>query len=85
MKGTNITRRKSESSAQAIQINQSTRVFWPSRPLLSGAPATTGADAPDCVLAAVEWARKEQLKLLPLCPFAKAIFDRDASLRDVLP
>jgi len=37
------------------------------------------------VLAAVEWARKEKVKLLPLCPFAKAIFDRDPSLHDVLP
>ena len=36
------------------------------------------------VEAAVAWARAEQLKVIPLCPFAKATFERDASLRDVL-
>ena len=34
-------------------------------------------------LAAVDWARKSGVKLLPLCPFAKAVFDRDPSLADV--
>ncbi len=32
----------------------------------------------------VEWARKAGVKLVPVCPFAKAIIDRDASLQDVL-
>jgi len=32
----------------------------------------------------VEKAREEGLKIMPLCPFAKAMFDRDAGLRDVL-
>ena len=36
------------------------------------------------VEAAVAWARAEQLKVIPLCPFAKATFERDESLRDVL-
>jgi predicted GNAT family acetyltransferase len=36
------------------------------------------------VEAAVAWARAEQLKVIPLCPFAKAMFQRDASLQDVL-
>lgn len=36
------------------------------------------------VLAAVEWARSEQLKIIPLCPFAKSVFMRDPSLHDVL-
>jgi predicted GNAT family acetyltransferase len=36
------------------------------------------------VEAAVVWARAEGLKVIPLCPFAKATFERDASLRDVL-
>jgi len=35
-------------------------------------------------LAAVEWARKSGVKLIPVCPFAKAVFDRDPSLHDVL-
>jgi hypothetical protein len=35
-------------------------------------------------LAAVDWARKSGVKLLPVCPFAKAVFDRDPSLHDVL-
>jgi uncharacterized protein len=34
-------------------------------------------------LAAADWARKAGVKLLPLCPFAKAVFDRDPSLADV--
>ncbi|MFZ4263682.1 GNAT family N-acetyltransferase [Sphingobacterium sp. HJSM2_6] len=33
---------------------------------------------------AVEFARLNQLKILPLCPFAKASFDRDVNIRDVL-
>ncbi|MBL8914155.1 MAG: N-acetyltransferase [Archangium sp.] len=34
--------------------------------------------------AAVEWARKENQKFIPVCPFAKAQFDKDASIGDVL-
>ncbi len=34
--------------------------------------------------AAVAFARKKQLKILPLCPFAKSVFDKHASIRDVL-
>jgi uncharacterized protein len=33
---------------------------------------------------AVEWARATNTKIIPLCPFAKSVFDRDESLRDVL-
>jgi hypothetical protein len=36
------------------------------------------------VLAAVEYARKNNLKILPLCPFAKATFDRTPEIHDVL-
>ena len=35
-------------------------------------------------LAAVEWARASGIKIHPVCPFAKAVFDRDPALRDVL-
>jgi predicted GNAT family acetyltransferase len=35
-------------------------------------------------LAAVAWARKSGVKLVPLCPFAKAVFDSDPTLHDVL-
>ena len=35
------------------------------------------------VLQAVEFAREKGIKILPLCPFAKAAFDRDASIQDV--
>lgn len=35
------------------------------------------------VRAAVEWARKENLKLLPLCPFAKSVFDKTPDYGDV--
>ena len=34
--------------------------------------------------ALVDWARQSRTKVIPLCPFAKAQFDKDASLRDVL-
>lgn len=36
------------------------------------------------VLAAVDYARKNNLKILPLCPFAKATFDRTPEIHDVL-
>lgn len=36
------------------------------------------------LLETVDFARKNQLKILPLCPFAKRIFDRDAGISDVL-
>ncbi|WP_419868578.1 GNAT family N-acetyltransferase [Chryseobacterium sp. CT-SW4] len=38
----------------------------------------------EMLLAAVEFARKEDKKIIPLCPFAKASFQKDASLQDVL-
>lgn len=35
--------------------------------------------------AAVAWARQEKLKIVPLCPFAKSVFDkRHAEYEDVL-
>jgi len=36
------------------------------------------------VLSAVEFARKNNLKIIPLCPFAKRVFDKDTEIRDVL-
>lgn len=36
------------------------------------------------VLAAVDFARKENKKIIPLCPFAKATFEKNEDLRDVL-
>ncbi|MGJ1204460.1 GNAT family N-acetyltransferase [Sphingobacterium lactis] len=33
---------------------------------------------------AVTHARENNLKIMPLCPFAKAQFDRDVNIRDVL-
>ncbi len=36
------------------------------------------------VQAAVEYAREHQIKILPLCPFAKSVFDRTADWHDVL-
>lgn len=36
------------------------------------------------VEAAVAWARAEHLKVIPLCPFAKATIQRDTALQDVL-
>lgn len=34
--------------------------------------------------ALVQWARATDTKVVPLCPFAKAQFDKDRSIRDVL-
>jgi uncharacterized protein len=34
--------------------------------------------------AGVAWARAEGKKILPLCPYARSVFDRDPSLADVL-
>jgi uncharacterized protein len=33
---------------------------------------------------AVAWARASGMKLIPVCPFAKAVFDRDSTIQDVL-
>lgn len=32
----------------------------------------------------VEHARENNLKIIPLCPFAKAMFDKNVDIRDVL-
>ena len=36
------------------------------------------------VLAAVEYARENGIKILPLCPFAKVTFDKNKDIQDVL-
>lgn len=36
------------------------------------------------VMAAVEFAREKDLKIIPLCPFAKSVFDKVEDIRDVL-
>ena len=36
------------------------------------------------VAAAVEWARAENRRLLPLCPFARSVFDKTPEFADVL-
>jgi len=38
----------------------------------------------ELVLAAVEFARENNIKILPLCPFAKSVFDKTPELIDVL-
>lgn len=38
----------------------------------------------ELVEAGVEWARRHQIKILPLCPFAKQLIERDVTLQDVL-
>lgn len=35
------------------------------------------------VMKAVEFAREKEIKILPLCPFAKKVFDSDDSLKDL--
>ena len=36
------------------------------------------------VSAAVDFAREKHIKILPLCPFAKSVFDRTPEFQDVL-
>jgi predicted GNAT family acetyltransferase len=36
------------------------------------------------VTKAVEWARENDIKIVPLCPFAKSVFDKVPEFRDVL-
>jgi predicted GNAT family acetyltransferase len=36
------------------------------------------------VAAAVDYARKNNIKILPLCPFAKSVFDKVEEYHDVL-
>ena len=36
------------------------------------------------VMAGVDFARKNNLKIMPLCPFAKLIFDKNSDIHDVL-
>ena len=36
------------------------------------------------LMKAVEYARANQLKIMPLCPFAKSVFDKDPEIGDVL-
>ena len=36
------------------------------------------------LMAAVEYARTNDLKIIPLCPFAKSVFDKTPDIRDVL-
>ncbi len=36
------------------------------------------------VLAAVDFARENNIKILPLCPFAKATLDKNKDIQDVL-
>jgi predicted GNAT family acetyltransferase len=38
----------------------------------------------ELVHAAVEYARHHGLKIIPLCPFAKAVFDKKPDFKDVL-
>lgn len=36
------------------------------------------------VMAAVDYARNNNLKIIPLCPFAKSVFDKTPDINDVL-
>ena len=36
------------------------------------------------LMKAVQFAREKNIKILPLCPFAKSVFDKVSEIRDVL-
>ncbi len=40
--------------------------------------------AKDLVMAGIAYARENNVKIIPLCPYAKSRFDRDKSIADVL-
>ncbi|MBA6153442.1 GNAT family N-acetyltransferase [Gelidibacter maritimus] len=40
--------------------------------------------AKQLVMAGVDYARENNIKIIPLCPYAKSRFDRDKSIGDVL-
>jgi predicted GNAT family acetyltransferase len=50
---------------------------------VSGELRGTGAGA-RLVEAAVEWARGQKKAIIPLCPFAKSVFDKTPDYQDVL-
>lgn len=35
------------------------------------------------VMEAVEFARREEVKILPLCPYAKKVFEKNSGIQDV--
>lgn len=36
------------------------------------------------VLAGIDFAREKNVKIMPLCPYAKSVFDKNAEFKDVL-
>lgn len=36
------------------------------------------------VMAVVDFAREKKIKIMPLCPFAKSVFDKNTDIQDVL-
>ena len=49
------------------------------------APEAKGSGAGKAVVMhVVAWARKNDQKILPLCPFAKGVFERNPDIQDVL-
>jgi len=36
------------------------------------------------LMAAVDFARENKLKIIPLCPYAKSVFDKTGSITDVI-
>lgn len=48
-------------------------------------PVLKGKNAgKEMVLKAVEFARQKHIHIVPLCPFARSVFDKSPELRDVL-
>lgn len=48
-------------------------------------PALRGTGAgKDLVMYAVEYARNQEIKIIPLCPFANSVFQKTQEIRDVL-
>ena len=50
---------------------------------VSDALRGTGAGK-QLVLAGIQWARDTGTKIIPMCPYARSVIERDPSLQDVL-
>ena len=45
---------------------------------------TSAGESKIILMKIVDFARENNIKIIPLCPFAKSVFDKTESIRDVL-
>ena len=72
------------AAAHGVTVAVSYRRGYPPTVNTSAEAAFCASVGRELLGALVQWARATGTKVVPLCPFAKAQFDKDASIRDVL-